>query len=390
MEELGLSHTAWGTVGSSFFWLFAIGSFVVAAWSDKLGTKKVLILMALAWTIAQFGAYAVTGVGLLITTRIFLGFFEGAYYATAISQMSKWFRPERRAFATSIINAGSTVGSFVAAPLLVYIIQNHGWRHSFGFLGILSLTWLILWAIFGREEPKVSVEDNKPKEMGNLESSKLVEVMPILRSKTFILTCCAYTSFYWFLAWTTTWMPNYLTQAVGMEPKTMGMAVAIIGICSLFITILVCIYSDFIFKKTQSIRSSRVIVSGVCMIVAALVFCALTFIQSPLLIAIGLCIGKGLVFTISPLSAQIMLHLFPGRKGMLLGIMVGIGSLAAIVGPWITGVFIDSAGNNVVLGHNWSILSLAALLIIFGGIFAVFVKPDHAIKDSKDKITTAI
>lgn len=96
MGEFDLSYAQWGLIGSSFFWLFSISGVFGAAWSDKIGTKKIIGLMLLCWTVLQFGSLAITGIGMLVLYRILLGAGEGPFAPTSISHLTKWFKPESR------------------------------------------------------------------------------------------------------------------------------------------------------------------------------------------------------------------------------------------------------------------------------------------------------
>ena len=107
MKDLNLNFSEWGLVGSSFYWLFSIAGILGAALSDKIGTRKMLTIMAIVWTICQFGAFAIFSLPMLIFSRVLLGAFEGPFLATATSHVSRWFPPERRAFAMSLVNCGS-------------------------------------------------------------------------------------------------------------------------------------------------------------------------------------------------------------------------------------------------------------------------------------------
>src|SRR5512135_1467467 len=53
IKELHLSPAEYGLVSGSLFWLFALSSILVTAWSDRIGTKAVLALLAMSWTIVQ-------------------------------------------------------------------------------------------------------------------------------------------------------------------------------------------------------------------------------------------------------------------------------------------------------------------------------------------------
>ena len=126
MKEFDLTYTQWGLIGSSFFWLFSISGLFGAAWSDKIGTKKIIALMLISWTVLQFGAFAITGLAMLVLYRILLGIGEGPFAPTSISHISKWFKPESRGMAISILNAGGMLGALAAAPILVAVIQILG------------------------------------------------------------------------------------------------------------------------------------------------------------------------------------------------------------------------------------------------------------------------
>jgi MFS transporter, ACS family, hexuronate transporter len=53
VRELHLSPTQYGLVSGSFFLLYALSSISVTALSDRIGTKKVLALLATSWAIVQ-------------------------------------------------------------------------------------------------------------------------------------------------------------------------------------------------------------------------------------------------------------------------------------------------------------------------------------------------
>ena len=91
--------------------------------------------MLLAWTVLQFGAFAITGIGMSVLYRILLGAGEGPFAPTSISHLTKWFKPESRGMAISVLNAGGMLGATAAAPILVFMIAEFGWRTAFAALG---------------------------------------------------------------------------------------------------------------------------------------------------------------------------------------------------------------------------------------------------------------
>ncbi|WP_286231547.1 MFS transporter [Neobacillus mesonae] len=381
MKDLALNYTEWGLVGSSFYWLFSIAGIAGAALTDKIGTKKMLTIMAIVWTICQLGAFAIYSLPLLIFSRVLLGAFEGPYLATAVSHISKWFPPERRAFAMSLVNCGS-MGAKLMAPMLIAVIHTYSWRIGFGLLGSLSLIWVVLWLIFGRERPKNNVNYDEPRE--NLQKVKWTEISKIILSANFIFTTLAFFSAFWVLSWSFVWMPVYLTKIIHLSPMQMGYILSGLGIVTSLGSIAAAVLSDKVLKKTNSHRKSRVFVSGSALILAAICLFLMTVIQSTVAAIILLCFALTLVNTMFAIAPQIAVQLLPERKGLITGVLVGLANLAGIVGPLITGFVVQFAGKNESIGFNYSVMLAAVIVLITNMLFLIFTKPDGQ-KQNKDQ-----
>ncbi len=72
IKEFHLSPTQYGLVSSSFCLLFALSSVLVMAWSDRIGTKIVLALLATSWAIVQVTTVFVFSFLALLITRVVL------------------------------------------------------------------------------------------------------------------------------------------------------------------------------------------------------------------------------------------------------------------------------------------------------------------------------
>jgi MFS transporter, ACS family, hexuronate transporter len=378
MEDLKLNYSQWGIVGSSFFWLFSIMGIVGSAWSDRIGTGRMLAFMAIGLSIVQFGALAIYGFPVLILTRVILGAIEGPFQATAISHISKWFSPEQRGLAISIMNSGS-MGSKLMVPLIISMIGIYGWRMVFSFLGGISLTLGILWLLIfkGKNEENIV----KSESISVSEKVKWSEVYPLFLSSTFIYTLLSLFMAYWILTWSFVWMPTYLVKIVHLTQAQMGYAVIFIGLGSALGGIVISAISDRLLKKTNSHRKSRVFVAGIALIISAACFYSTTMIQSSIGAIIALFLGMATVNGMFPLAPQIVNHLLPERRGLMSGVLLGLANLSGIIGPAITGFVVQSAGDNIRLGFNYSVIVAASLLLITSLTFCIFTKPDKHVKN---------
>ncbi|MDM5223434.1 MFS transporter [Peribacillus sp. NJ11] len=385
MKEFDLSYAEWGLVGSSYYWLYPVTGIFGAAWADRLGAKKVLGFIMLTWTVLQFGVLAITALPLLILYRILLGAFEGPYSPIAYSHADKWFPPKLKGFANSVVVGGGTVGAMIVAPILVSLITIFGWKVAFATLGAASLIWFFLFQFLTKENPVEVYENVQKKKKVKLEKIKVKDFLLLLASPTALFTTLAYFSTYILVVWFSVWLPIYLVEAVKMTPGQMGSSVAIIGVVSVCIYMGVSMVSDHLFKKNQNWRSSRVFVVAGAMILGALFFSSIMVFQNPIWVIVAMCLAKGLTYAILPIGPTIMINEMQERGGLMTSILTSSGNLAGIVAPLLTGYIISLAGGNQLLGYNLSILFMAILVLAFGILFAIFVKPAKSKGNHKNK-----
>jgi MFS transporter, ACS family, hexuronate transporter len=385
MEEFNLSYAEWGLVGSSYYWLYPVTGILGAAWADRLGAKKVLGLVMLTWTVLQFGVLAITALPLLIIYRILLGAFEGPFSPIAYSHADKWFPPKQKGLANSVIVGGGTVGAMIVAPLLVSLIAIFGWKIAFALLGVASLVWFFLFQFFTKENPVKAYKKVQEKKKEKLEKINVKDFLKLLGSPTALFTTLAYFSTYILVVWFSVWLPIYLVESVQMSSAQMGYGVAIIGVVSVLIYTCVSMLSDYLFKKNQNWRVSRVFVVGGAMITGSVLMASIIFVQNPIWVIIAMCLAKGLTYSILPIGPTIMINEMSERGGLMTSILTSSGNIAGIVAPLLTGYIISLAGGDKVAGYNLSVLFMAILVGAFGLLFAIFVKPSLAKENKEDK-----
>ena len=363
MSELNLSYDQFGLVGSSFFAAYAVGSIVLGTLTYRFNTKYLLMMIATGWTISLASAYFVETLSHLILLRVVLGFFEGGTLGLCIVHLARWFTSSQRGVAAAIMTSGTTVGTYLAAPLLVKGITNFGWQHTFALLGIASFAWAILF-FFMRDEPKQPlIEDVK-----SLASNKEVPFKHIF--KVFInpyvlsILVVGFVSM-WITTWVLTWAPTYLTQIVGLEPGRMGLIFAAMGISGTIFAICVGKFTDYLFKKNKSLIKSYDRVLITVLLVGAASYAMTTIVDSPVLACLFL--GMGLIINtcLLPLNTAIKTLIIPKNLvGSVTGVSLSISSMAGVIGPWITGYLITQAGDDVRSGFNLGVLVIVSLYVI--------------------------
>ncbi|WML57093.1 MFS transporter [Neobacillus sp. PS2-9] len=384
MEDLNLTSIQFGIVGSSFFWLFSIVGIIGASLSDRFGTGKLLAIMAIIWTITQSMMLFVSSLPMLIFSRVLLGAGEGAFSATAISHLSKWFKPESRGLAISIINFGNVVGIAVTAPIVVFLISNYGWKQAFFIFGILSFVWLLCWLWLGRLKPAVSFEEEVFKQE-NKQNFNGKDIWKALRSPIFIFTTLSSFVAYSLIVFGLTFNPAYLMKVKGLSEQQSAMVIAISGLMGAILGMVLAIISDRLYKKTQSLWKSRTLFTAICAILAGILYSMYPLVNASGSIIIILSLVNTLVVTINTLNPTAVTSLLPQRRGVMTGTYYGVMSSSGIISPIIFGKLIQASGSNPGGGFSTSIYGMAVGMVIAAILIYLFGKPKQRISTENDK-----
>ncbi|WP_353124780.1 MFS transporter [Parapedobacter pyrenivorans] len=103
-------------------------------------------------TVGDVSRVVSVSVTLFIFARIVLAIGESGNFPAAIKATAEFFPKKDRGFATSIFNAGATVGALAAPLTIPFIAAAYGWEASFIIIGALGFVWMGFW-IFMYHKP---------------------------------------------------------------------------------------------------------------------------------------------------------------------------------------------------------------------------------------------
>ncbi|MBQ9195180.1 MAG: MFS transporter, partial [Bacteroidales bacterium] len=97
---------------------------------------------------------------LFLLCRGILALGESGNFPAAIKTTAEYFPTKDRAFATSIFNAGASVGALAAPLLIPPLAKNFGWEMAFIIIGALGFLWMFFWQ-FMYDKPEKSKHVNE-------------------------------------------------------------------------------------------------------------------------------------------------------------------------------------------------------------------------------------
>lgn len=183
----------YGTITALFSIIYAVCMLFAGKFVDWIGTKKGYLWAIGIWSVgaclhavcgwmtckiegfadvaamqtietgsAAALAIASTSVWLFVAARAVLAIGESGNFPAAIKTTAEYFPKKDRAFATSIFNAGASIGALIAPatiPLLAQFFRERGigggWEMAFVIIGALGFIWMGFW-VFMYDKPEKS------------------------------------------------------------------------------------------------------------------------------------------------------------------------------------------------------------------------------------------
>lgn len=269
--EFHWDESHYGTITSVFSIVYAICMLFAGRFIDWMGTKKGYLWAIGVWSAgacmhALCGIITERYVGLssaaelaqatgttavviatvsmycFLAARTILALGEAGNFPAAIKVTAEYFPKKDRAYATSIFNAGASIGALVAPLSIPLLAKAWGWEMSFIIIGALGFVWMGFW-VFMYNEPRKSKYVNAA-ELEYIEQDKdeLVEgtdekLDDQPEKKMSFLDCFKYKQtwafafgkfmtdgVWWFFLF---WTPSYLNTQFGIKTSE-GLGIALI------------------------------------------------------------------------------------------------------------------------------------------------------------------
>lgn len=292
MGDLGLTQVQLGFILAAFAWGYGIFQFPGGVLGDWIGGRKTLAIIAVLWGVLNllvgfipdqgFGSVTATLVS-LVALRALMGAAQAPLYPVTGGAMTcDWFPVSGWAFPNSMSNAGLTLGSAAAGPLIAWLMETYGWRQSFIFTAPLAFLLAAVWWWYARdtpaEHPAIRQEELDLINAGRLPRAtttapgdwKLVVRDPQVLLLTASYFCSNYVFYFFF-----NWLFIYLIENRGFKALEGGFYSAAPWITGAFGALLGGIVCDRLCKRRGMLVGCRIpgiaglALSGVFLLAAA-------------------------------------------------------------------------------------------------------------------------
>jgi predicted MFS family arabinose efflux permease len=355
--ELKLSFTQVGLLGSALSFTWALASIFVSSLSDRLGKRKIIIVVS---TLVFAACSAVSGLAssflLLLGARLVMGLSEGGVMPISHALVADAVAPERRGLAQGIAqNLGSSLLGSTAAPLvLVPVALAWGWRHAFFLAAVPALLSALLVVLF-------VVEQAPPQRTGTAAEGARAPLLSVLGERNVVV--CAVLSVllvsYLVVCWA--FMPLILVQHRGYSAETAGLLMAALGVASALSSFVVPGLSDYFGRRPVIFP---MVFLGAILPLGALYFDGPVWVLMAIFFAGWMFNGTFPMFMATIPTESVG----PRRAASAMGFVMAIGEvLGGVLSPSIAGWLSDRFGLTAPL---WLLFGLA----VAGGTVAIFLR----------------
>lgn len=347
-KELHLSKTQSGMVISSF-WLSSACMTLLAGWfSDKFGSRKVIVIATFIISLFSLLTGIVGSFVAILLARFILGLGDGGLPTGSGVAVTEIYKREVRARAKSILLAAQLLGSVLALYITGLIADTLGWRVMFYIIGGVGLVVTLLLAKYYNPPKMVKMiqnGNNMPKiSMKDLYKNRMLWVLVIMYFGSSIVQ--------WGFS---SWMPSYLEQARGLNLTELGSLVMIPQAFGLVAAIL----TGYLIDKTLAGKEKFIILfsailAGICLLLMYNASSIQMVIVYQSIFSLG---SSALTMTILSIPLK---YVSENIVGSFMGTMYFVGGLAGIIAPTAMGSLIDAFGGS----FQAAFLFLVAALVI--------------------------
>ncbi len=387
-EDLGLSLKQSGWFMGAFFWTYAVFQ-VPAGWlAHRRGTRLAMTAFMLASSAGTLALGFAPGFWLLLAAQGLMGIALAGLFPASCLSVSHWIPLDRRSLACGILATGMQLGAIAAGACTGPVVGWTGWRWMFVLFALPGLVWAAWFFLRFRDDPDKDPAVNAAeldriaagRESASASTEEAHEPTPWLamaRSPALWFLCgqqiCRAAGYMFFASW----FPTFLQETRGLSVKDSGYLQALVFAGTLAGSLCGGILTDWIWRRTGSLRLSRAGVGAAFLGACGLLILAAWFVEGvPAAIAL-LATGSFFAALAGPCAFAATIDMGGRHVPQVFGLMNMSGNLAAAACPVLVGELFERVA-------NWNlVLLLFALVYLAGAVSWIFVDPSQPLSRRK-------
>lgn len=380
IKEFHFTSTEIGLILSSYLWSYTLLQIPVGTLLDRFGVKWLMRIGIIIWSIASFMTAIVSGLGLIILSRILLGIGEAPTFPGSSKATGYWFPVRERGLATSTFDAAAKFASALGLPIVALAVVAYGWRAGFWLTGILSLIYaIIFWLLYRdpaesrnlQKEERTYIKEGGAQQEHAVPTRTLTNLGFLLRQRKVWGLTLGFTAYNYAFNLFLVWLPGYLQTQLHASVLKSGLYLTIPWLVATITDIAIggvlvdrLISSGYDPTKVRRVLFTIGMLLGIAAVGAAFTQNVNVAVGWLTVSLAGLAFAAPIAWSIPSLIAP------PGTVGTVGSIMNFLGNCAGIVAPIVAGIVADRVGfaTNFLITGGILLIGIGCFLLLLGRI----------------------
>lgn len=381
-ETFHFSPSQMGYIFSAFTLAYAAFEIPSGWLGDYFGTRKALARIVIWWSIFTAFTSLATGFFSLLLVRFLFGVGEAGAFPNIARSISCWFPSSHQGRALSVAFVGNFLGAAVTTPLVFKLVAYQGWRLPFVEFGAIGMAWALIWYWWFRDRPEEHPSVN-PEELRFIRSDQVdashlghAQRVPwgvLTKSMNLAFICGMYFAFGYALYFYITWLPTYLLKARGFSENYTGLFSALPWLASAGGVWLGGLLTDWLSRRTGSLKIGRCAVGIFGYITSALALLAVALTEDRIVAASLIAVATFCQMLTGSAAWSVCLDVGRRNAGVVTGFMNMTGNLGGTISPVVVGYAVEKQG-------SWTIpFYITAGILGFGAIMWMLINPNRSV-----------
>ncbi|MGP3773053.1 MFS transporter [Streptomyces sp. SDT5-1] len=154
VERFHINASALSTFSILQLLVYAGMQIPVGLMVDRLGTKKVLTLGVVLFTVGQLGFAFSSSYGMALVSRALLGCGDAMTFISVLRLGTRWFPARRGPLVAQLAGLVGMAGNLVSTLVLARLLHGIGWEAAFAGSALAGVVVLVLMLLFLKDHPE--------------------------------------------------------------------------------------------------------------------------------------------------------------------------------------------------------------------------------------------
>ncbi|PWI07196.1 MFS transporter [Streptomyces sp. NWU339] len=314
---------------------------------DRLGTKKVLGIGAVLFTVGQLGFALSPTYGMALASRALLGCGDAMTFISVLRLGSRWFPARRGPLVAQFAALAGMAGNLVSTLVLARLLHGIGWTAAFAGSALAGVVVLVLLVLFLKDHPEGHEPEPAPHQGAAYVRRQIAASWrePGTRLGMWVHFSTQFPGMVFLLLWG---MP-FLVEAQGLSRATAGELLTLVVLSNMVLGV---VYGQVIARN----HGARLPLALITVGATALLWAAVLFHPAetaPMWLLVVLCTGLGACGPASMIGFDFSRPVNPPeRQGTAAGITNMGGFTASITTLLAVGVLLDATGDDYAVAFS--------------------------------------